>query len=289
MHARQWAPLEPAKLRVFDVICAGEALWRVAGHAGLTPSPRSVRFTPGGGALNAALALARRGVAVGLATAVADDPFGRALLERVVGAGIDVGGVTFASPRAGLMLFDGTGAARNLVPHRAEEQTFTVPSTWSSRVLLLSGLSPVVSHGAAVCASARAARRAGTVVVIEVSARWRLWAGHDARAIRMALREADIVVCTEEDLAVLDLDARAMRAAMRPRAVLVTTSRTTGACAAGPFGEALAPPQKELVLDPDRSGDPLVAAIAHELGRSNDPAEDLDLWQRVLGVRAVVR
>ncbi|XXR88225.1 hypothetical protein WME96_43635 [Sorangium sp. So ce406] len=53
-----------------NVICAGEALWDLA-----PPGGTSLRFRPGGGAVNAAVALARSGLRVGLV--VATPPAGR--------------------------------------------------------------------------------------------------------------------------------------------------------------------------------------------------------------------
>src|SRR3954468_19813636 len=84
--------------RSFDVICAGDALLNVAkGDASSAPVP-SLRFRPGGGAINTALALAKQGLRVGLATVLPDDRSGRNLLAKVAASGIDVGGVDLAQP-----------------------------------------------------------------------------------------------------------------------------------------------------------------------------------------------
>ena len=196
----------------FDVVCAGEALWRLA------EGEDALRLRPGGGAVKAAFALARQGLRVGLATVLADDVAGRELVAKLAARGIDVGGVELAQRSSGIVLTEGRGGARQVVSFREEEQPIAIPAGWTSQVLLLSGMSPVVSHGAALCKAARAARRAGTVVVVDVNASWHLWKGRDPRNIRMVLREADVVWCSAEDLFGLDLDVASLQAALRPSA-----------------------------------------------------------------------
>ena len=260
----------------FDVICAGEALALWNG-IGLQP-----RLRPGGGAVNAAFSLARRGLRVGLATVVSDDSFGRALRSRLEAAGVGVAGVVLARPRADLVVVQGTGTAGELVSYREDEKPVDVPDGWSSDVLLLSGLSPVVAEAAALCKAARAARRAGTIVVVDINARWQVWAGRDARAIRMLLREADVVRCSARDLATLHLDVGDVRAASRRDAVLVVTGELGDAIATGPFGEVTVP-----ATGSPRSieeGDALTAGVCAALARAGSPGDDrADLWHRALG------
>lgn len=258
----------------FDVICAGEALalWNAVG---MQP-----RLRPGGGAVNAAFALARRGLRVGLATVVADDTFGRTLTSRLAAAGVDIGGVVLAAPRTDLVVVHGTGTAGEVVSYRDDEKPVTVPAGWSSEVLLLSGLSPVVAEAAALCKAARAARRAGTIVVVDVNARWQVWAGRDSRAIRMLLREADVVRCSARDLATLHLDVADVRASSRREAVLVLTSELGDAIASGPFGEVTVRATGPRSIE---EGDALTAGVCAALARAGTPGEDrADLWRRAL-------
>jgi pfkB family carbohydrate kinase len=165
--------------------------------------------------VDVALALAREGRRVGLATVLADDAAGRAWFERIAEAGVDVGGVTLARPRTGFVLVDASGGA-NQVPTDVEEQPpLEVPEAWTSELLLLSGLSPVVSHAAALCKAARAARRKGTLVLLDFNASLHAWAGRDARTIRMVLREVDAARCSLADLAVVGLDVAMVRELLR--------------------------------------------------------------------------
>ncbi len=76
--------LDPVRPAAFDVVCAGEALWDFTSALGSgVPSPR---FRAGGGAVNAAVALARGGLRVGLAAVVADDGL-RERAGRAAGGG----------------------------------------------------------------------------------------------------------------------------------------------------------------------------------------------------------
>jgi sugar/nucleoside kinase (ribokinase family) len=264
--------------RAFDVICAGEALWSVDDAEPRSGGPPRVR--PGGGAVSSALALARQGLRVGLATVLENDSFGRHLKEKLGAAGIDTGGVELAHPTSGIVFV--RGGARQVVSLREQEQPVAVPSHWSSQVLLLSGMSPVVSHGAALCMAARAARRAGSIVVVDVNARWELWAGRDPRAIRMILREADVVWASAEDLFGLNMDAAAMRAAMRPTAVLASSDGAGSAFATGAFGEVVRSPAQQ-PLSPTGEGDAFATAICAELARAGKvSAENEELWARAL-------
>ncbi|HSO32321.1 MAG TPA: PfkB family carbohydrate kinase [Labilithrix sp.] len=263
--------------RSFDVLCAGEALWRLA------EGEDALRLRPGGGAVKAAFALARQGLRVGLSTVLADDMAGRALIAKLAARGVDVGGVELAHPSSGLVLTEGRGGARQVVSFREEEQPIAIPAGWTSQVLLLSGMSPVVAHGAALCRAARAARRAGSVVVVDVNASWHMWKGRDPRNIRMVLREADVVWCSAEDLFGLNLDLPSLRAALRPDAVLVLSDAEGSARATGPFGEVVRGPREAGLVAPLGDGDAFTAAICAELALAGHTAEHHgSLWARAL-------
>jgi len=264
------------------VICAGEALWKLTpGRGPVSSKPPQV--SPGGGPITVALALARQGLRVGLATVLADDTCGRDNAERIAAAGVDVGGVVFARPVKGFVVIDSSGGA-NQVPSDAEEEPpLEVPFGWSSQVLLLSGLSPVVSHAAAVCKAARAARRAGSFVLIDFNASLHLWAGRDPRTIRMVLREVDAARCSLADLAVLGMDVVAVRAALRSGAVLVVSDGVGGTVATGSFGDVSFVAAQGTRLRTTVPGDVCTAAICAELTRRAEPGESASaLWFRAL-------
>ncbi len=268
------------RVKRFDVICAGETLWKLADAPALR---RGMRLRPGGGAVHVALALAREGLRVGLATVLADDELGRGSVEKIAAAQIDIGGVTLAAPRAGLALLDASGGAKQLSLAHSQEVPLEVPSEWSSQILLMSGLSPVVPHAAALCKAARAARRDGALVVIDFNASLHVWAGRDPRTIRMLLREVDVARCSYADLAVLGMDAATVRESLRQRAVLIVSDGVGGATATGPFGEVIFAPREVVPLRPRGAGDAFTAAVCSELTRPREPGESPDaLWYAAL-------
>ncbi len=261
------------RLRGFDVICAGDARLHAEGEGS------SLR--PGGGAINAALALVRQDLRVGLATVLSDDGSGRLFLAKVAENGVDIGGVQLAAPLRNLVFVK--GGARQVVSFHEVEKPISVPEAWSSRVLLLSGMSPVVAHGAALCKAARAARRVGTLVVVDVNADWHLWQGRDARAIGMVLREADVVWCSAQDLFGLKMDIPTLRAALRPTAVLVMSDGAGRASATGPFGEVARAMDQPGTFAAVGEGDAFNPAIGSELARAgHTDGGGGALWARVL-------
>lgn len=268
--------IEAAK--AFDVICAGDARCGVEGDA-----ERTLRLLPGGDALAAAVALATQGLRVGLATVIADDRTGRALLDHVTAAGVDVGGVERAQPSSGIIFVatDATGA-RQIIAPRAEAPPIAVPSSWASRVLLLSGMSPIVEHAGALCRAARAARRRGATVVVDLNARWDQWRGRDPRAIRMVLREADVVWCSAEDLLGMNLDLDALRDALRQGTILGVRDPGGRVWITGPFGELSTP---EVARDhrAPREELPFVSVVCAALARAGDrDIRSGELWDDML-------
>ena len=278
MHAT--TRMVPERPRRFDVICAGEALLKLLPVA--DPSS-GVQLRAGGGAVDVALELARQGLRVGLAMVLTDDESGRRSLERIAASKVHVGGVLLARPRAGFVLVDSSGGAKQVPSFAEEEAPLEVPALWSSRMLVLSGLSPVVSHAAALCKAARAARRDGALVLIDFNASLHIWVGRDPRTIRMVLREVDVARCSYADLAVLGMDVATVRAALRPTAVLVVGDGAGGAFATGPFGEVAAADREAVPLRPHGSGDAFTAAVCAELTRPGRPGESPSaLWHRAL-------
>jgi sugar/nucleoside kinase (ribokinase family) len=259
----------------FDVICAGEPLWKAVSlrSDGLAPPARRA------GILDVARLLARKEFRVGLATVLDDDTFGRSLLEEMAAQGTDVSGVTLAAPVAGLVVVDAAGGQLGVVSERGTARDFEIPPGWSSQVLLLSGLSPVTSKVAALCKAARKARREGTIVVLDVAGSLRQWAGRDPRMISMVIREADVVRCSLMDLAMLGTDSASIRRAMRPDATLVMGD-DAGTTATGPFGEVRVKGRTSASEDP---GEECTAAVCAELSRPHRSTESQEgRWHRIL-------
>ncbi|MFI5298780.1 MAG: PfkB family carbohydrate kinase [Polyangiales bacterium] len=270
--------------KTFDVICAGESQWKLARTGGpFWRRFRGARLRPGGGPASVALLLARQGFRVGLATVVSDDDRGRQWHDQVAASGIDVDGVLLARPAERVVVVEEGNEEGTTVFAEEDEPPFVVPRGWSSKALVLSGLSPVVSHAAALCKAARAARRDGALVVLDFNAGVRTWAGHDARTILMVLREVDVAHCTLADLAVLGIDIGTVRANVRDTTVIVVGSGTTGAVATGPFGAVDYVPPGVTRTQKGGGGDAFIAAVVATLTRPGRLGESpAALWRRAL-------
>lgn len=267
----------------------GEVTWRFGDPARERPESSKRDLRPTCGAMSIALRLRERGLRIGLSTVLVDDAQGRRAYEAAAASGVDVGGVTLTRARSSLLLIDAHGDASPPSSESERKPPPELPRTWSSRVLLLSGLSPVLSHVAALCRAARGARRDGTVVMIDLNAALRVWGGRDARIIRMLLREVDVARCSVADLAVLGLDEDSVREALRPSATLVIGDASGGLSAQGPFGEVShageGPEDNEDFLRPG-AGDALVAAICADLVTGGERGESPSaFWNRALGPR----
>ncbi len=279
MHAARGA-----SEKSFDVICAGEALWQFVSTDGvLAKSPRARHLQLGGGPVNVALALAREGFRVGLATVLSDDSIGRSSLEKVATAGIDVEGVALAPRLSNLVLVDARDTTHESPLGIATDRALEIPASWSSKLLFLSGLSPAVAQAAALCKAARRARRDGTLVLLHCHATLHAWTGHDSRTIRALFREVDAAHCSLSDLATLGMDAAMVRDALREDATTIVSDRSGGAVAMGQFGEVTLFPSNVMSKSTDGAADAFSAAMCTELLRGTLPGESPSArWDRAL-------
>ena len=141
----------------------------VAPALGETVTGRAFRTVPGGKGANQAIAAARAGAEVAFLGAVGDDAFGAELRRTLAEAGVDVTRLRTAPGPSGIaqIVVDGEGGNSIIVVPGANG-TVTAPSEAEieviarSDVLLLQLELPVE----AVTAAARAARAAGTTVVL---------------------------------------------------------------------------------------------------------------------------
>jgi len=270
---------------MLDVLCVGEALWDLHAPPGVSfARAKTLAMRPGGAAVNVALSLAKRGARVGLAAVVGDEALGEALIARVEAAGVEAL-VERALPRTGVVFAERAAKGARFVGYRsADEPAPRLPRGWRARVLLLTGLMPGAPHAAAWRAAARAARRRGALVVLDVNARPRVWRGRDAADALAVIAECDVVKASVDDLAVLGLGAEGgarLRAALRRGAALVTTAGPGPARAAGAFGEVTRPSGHTASGDALGAGDAFTAGVLIELLRDAGP-RDAALWDRAL-------
>jgi sugar/nucleoside kinase (ribokinase family) len=270
-----------------DVLCLGEALWDLAAPRGRTfATAPSLRFQPGGAAVNVALALAERGWTAGLAATVGADALGEALVARVSARGVDTTLVERAPPRTGLVFMEQPGPSPRVVGYRhADEAVPELHASWRARVLVLTGILPAATAAERFAAAARAARRRETVVVVDLNARPRVWREHATAPPSRPpawLADADVVKASKDDLRAMDLDPVVLRTVLRPSAVLVVTAGPRAAHAFGPFGEAVHHPDS--LSGPSMgAGDAFVAALCDALlTRAAGTAADDAFWERTL-------
>jgi len=247
--------------------------------------------------VSVALALAHKGLRVGLATVLPDDALGRKATLKLRGAGVattggTTAGVILARPQGSPLLLDPRSEMRGDAHDR--DATLEVPAGWSAPTLVLSGLSPQIAQAAALCRAARSARRAGSLTIIDFNANLHAWNGRNPRNILMVLREVDVARASIADLAVLRMDLKAVRSALRPDAVLVITGPSGGTMAMGPFGEVSVSGQESGQESGQASrqgqapkarggGDSFTAALCTELSRRGDVAESpAGAWHRAL-------
>ncbi len=233
----------------FDVICVGEAVLAPAG-TGLVAT---------GGAVRTASALACAELRVGLCAVVPEDPRAYLAVDEVRARGIAVDGVVHS------VAFRETPAA--------------LPDAWSADLLVISGVTPALAPAARLCRDARAVRRRGGMVVVDLNARPELWREHDARVCHALLREAHLVRCSTADAFALWMDVATIRGAMNPSGILVITDGPGPARAHGPFGDAIvAPPRTHLGRLRAGAGDAFTASIVAQLVRPTAQTA----WDRAL-------
>ena len=134
--------------------------------------------------MNVALALAREGLRIGLATVLTDDDFGRGSLEKIAASGVDVGGVALARPRAGFVLVDASGGAKQVPSFADEEPPLQVPVRWSSQILSSRDCRPSSRTRLRSARLREAARRQGALVLVDFNASLHVWVGRDPRTVR---------------------------------------------------------------------------------------------------------
>jgi len=226
-----------------DVICLGELM--LAG--------RDLALS--GAAARTAQALTVPGLAVGLCGTIPDDPAACLAVLRARKPGLAIEGIVHG------------------------EAPPQVPDAWTSDVLVISGVTPALVPAARFCREARAARRRGAMVVLDLNARREAWREHDGRTTHALIREAHVVRCSASDLLTLWMDLATLRRTVRADAIAIVTNGPYAAAAYGPFGDVtVAPPRTQRRPLAAGAGDAFTAAIVAELLR---PQAAL-AWDRVL-------
>ncbi len=203
-----------------DVVCGGEVLWDLfEGRSGV------YRRCTGGASANAAIVLARLGVAVALVGSVGDDALGEALVGAIRSEGVDVRGVAVTPEPTGIVIQTGG----RFSPYRANATTTVDAGAAPARWALVGSMMPKV-----------AGLRAGALAV-DLNVRPRLWSSKSTmRAAATALvRPARLVKASNNDLSRLWGSEAAGLAWLRrtaPGATVLVTRAAEPASALGPWG-----------------------------------------------------
>lgn len=287
---------------MLDVLCAGEVLWDLVTPGGTSLSrSRELSLRPGGGAVNTALELRKRGLSVGIAAGVGDDPMGRALVARLERLGLDVRGLLTTGARTGLFIQGArgrSGVGREVQAYRDfEAAPPEVPRGLRARWLVLSGLLPLAAQAEVFVQAASRARRGGATVVLDVNTRPRAWRGREEglREVEQVLGAADVVKVSMEDLRVLGLGTGepgigGLQRFLRRGATLLVTDGAAVSRAIGMFGEARAMPRSVVrggmsrrgAPDAMGAGDAFLAGLLAYLAVMGVAALDEGAWQRAL-------
>jgi len=269
-----------------DVVCAGEALFDLAtlpgeGFAEAT----QLSLSPGGAAVNIALALAKLGRKSALVAAIGEDALGAALVDKLARAGVETRFCTRVAERTGLVLIERGARGTRVVPYRGRESFPIVEESVKTRALVLTGVVPSTEQESAFLSSARTQRQKGARVVLDLNARRGVWAARSwgAPTFLGVIGMAHLVKCSVEDLAVMGLELEAVRASLDSHATLIVTSGAGATRAFAPFGDLSIAPAALEVMDAIGAGDAFSAGLVAEIVSA--PVEELggpDLLRRAI-------
>jgi fructokinase len=255
-----------------EVVCFGEILWDVfeAGPRGKEPIARLFRRELGGAPANVATGLARLGVGVAVAGGVGQDRFGDALVAHLEGDRVDTRFVVRLPNRTGITFVtrDVRGEPeflfyRNDSADMAVRAKHVVPAMGRARWALV-GTSTLVHAplAEATHAFARAAKRGGAQLFVDLNVRAHLWP--DARQMRTAiaglLGRAALVKASDADLRAL-AGARGLEwlEEHAPRASWLVTRGAGAATAIGVHGVVNVPARRARCVDATGAGDAFIA------------------------------
>ena len=286
------------------IVVVGEALIDL-----VVSSDASVHAAPGGAPFNSARAAARLGAPVRFVGGISTDAFGRRLAAQLADDGVDVS----CAVRTELPT---TLAAAELDPSGAADYRFYVEATSAPAVgldavrralapdeasgahpdlLLTGGLALVLAplRDSVLAALDRLDER--TLVVVDVNCRPAVVDDRDAYVARVerALRRADLVKVSDEDLAYLRPGLAPVEAAVDllglGARVVVVTAGAAGTTVVGPGGEERVvdvPPPPGPVVDTIGAGDTFGAGVVAWWSASGLGRADVEVATVVRAVRA---
>jgi 2-dehydro-3-deoxygluconokinase len=271
-----------------QVLCIGESMALfVPAEAGPAHQVRNWKRTIGGAESNVACHLPALGVPSAWVSAVGDDPFGRALLDEIGAAGVDVSGVHVDPSRPTGLYIKESGAQGSPVRYY---RTGSAASGMGPELLAdldldgagvihLSGITPALSTSCLdLVRAVLTAPRTDTLVSFDVNFRPALWSGKDPSVLRELANAADIVLTGDDEaLAVWGTgDPTELRALLPGPATLVVKHGERGVTLVeGDEPPVFAPALQVDVVEPVGAGDAFAAGFLAATLRGLDPATRL--------------
>jgi fructokinase len=262
-----------------DVIACGELLIDfVSTQSGVTVAQApAFQKAAGGAPANVAVGVARMGHRAGFAGQVGDDPFGRYLVDTLADAGVDTGGISFATEARTALAFvslraDGERSfvffrhpSADMLWRPEDVNTAYVSAT---RIFHYGSISLIGEPSrSATLKALECARRAGAVISYDPNLRLALWPSADAAREGMLYgwRYADIVKVNEEELKFLTGESDMARAARQfwhdDLRLLVVTRGAAGCAYFAPERSGVSPGFAVDAVDTTGAGDGFVAGM----------------------------
>ena len=277
-----------------DVITFGEAMVLMYGERGV-PLAEVGSFTRGvGGAeANVAIGLARLGHEVAWFGRVGDDPFGKVVLSRLRGEGVDVSraGIDAGAP-TGLLVRDSLAERRiSVAYYRAGSAGSRLDPTdvdhdWigGARLLHVTGITAALSESAlrATLAAIGAAKAAGVTVCLDPNLRFKLASVQRWRELIGELAvHADLVLTGEEETEVIAGEDGERWFLDRGARLVVTKLGARGARATDGRESWEVPVWPVTVVDPVGAGDAFAAGFLSGWLRGLEVPDSLRLGAKV--------
>ena len=284
----------------FDMVTLGETMvLLLAEQIGPLREATTFRRLIAGAETNVAIGLCRLGQTAGWIGRVGDEEFGRAVLFRLRGEGVDVSRAKIDSVAPTGMLvrerreigpIDVIYYRRNSAASRLSPADLDADYIASGRYLHLTGITPALSASCreTVFAAAEIARSRGVPVTLDPNLRLKLWSKEEFRSTVLDLAtRADIILpgLDEAELLTGESDpeaaARALLAHSRTLQLVIIKNGAAGTLAVTRHEQVHAPAvQLPRVVDPVGAGDAFAAGFLTGQLRGMDLADSLALANR---------
>jgi 2-dehydro-3-deoxygluconokinase len=282
-----------------DLVTLGETMvLLLAEQPGPLREATSFRRYIAGAESNVAIGLSRLGHAAGWISRLGADDFGRAVLFRIRGEGVDTSRVKF-DPDAptGLVVRERRDAGpieqvyyrRGSAASRLTPQDLDATYVRDASFLHLTGITPALSAGCreTVFAAAELARQAGVTVVLDPNYRSKLWGRDEACSVlRDLAARCDILLPGQEEADLLTGEAdpesalRLLRA-LGPHTVVIKVGARGAIAVTGDDNVIRAKAMAvDRIIDPVGAGDAFAAGLISGLLRGFEIEAALDLANR---------